>query len=609
MKQNTFKLWMLATMILAITPQIIQTSSCPITQDCCNACNDLPCSQSKNYFNFRPFSSDASREITLEKTVFQTESNRDEWNGCFSFATQYMQSFNLKGGYCGSCCTNLGSMPFWGASQSNSMTIGINNGEADLDAFNFGLGNVEVNDDGTPKATITLNPKISQAGTDFMLYFVHKKEERGMYFKVHAPLAAMMMNHNLCEIGTVLNDANDGNFSMTTTDTTEITYSTAYPNIVDRYFDMSSAFAGGYGQDKNTLGGQPTQQILLQKGKIAPCKLTEIWFADISVVLGYNIVASEKGFLGIGFKATCPTGNVPTGEYMLEPIVGRGGLWGVGGDVMGHYKAWKNDEETKYLDVWFQGDILHLMPGVRPSMRSFDLLANGKGSKYLLTQAFMTMPDGTVQAQALTQAINFTTLPVLSKFAVEGSFALMFDYHCHDWNFALSGEFWGRTKECLAIDTCSAIAMGARSLNNYAVVGRQASTFEVMTTTGTGTGVVAGVIPLCEPAATINESLDTVTLVGGSEALPTFPTTYPEGIVSALDSANRIPADLTEALDICGAAAARAFTGKVFAQLGYTWNDCRYTPNISIIGGAEFSGKTNNSISQWNAGVQGSINF
>lgn len=616
MKHNTLKLWLIAA-VFFITPQIVQP--CAITQDCSTSCNDLPCSKSKNFWAARPFSSYASREITLEKTVFQTESAREEWNGTFSFATEYMQNFGGK-----SCnCKNLGSMPFWGQTATttctNSMTIGnnVNPDYVDVDAWNFGLGNLDNADANGVSGTITLNPKITHVGTDFMLYFVHKKDEPGLYFKIHAPLGAMTINPQLCETGDSIIDVNS--FSQTTTGSVAITYNTTYPSLHNRYQSMSSAFAGGLVAE-DVLNGHNLDQLYLNYGKISPCKQTVIALADLSVVLGVNVAANEKGFLGIGFKATCPTGNVPNANYMLEPVFGRGGLWGVGADVMGHYKAWESEDGEKYLDIWMQGDVLHLMPGRTPSMRTFDLALNGKGSKYSLLQYFKYNPDGTTTADFLTQAANITTLPVYSKFAVEGAFALMADYHHNDWNFAISGEFWGRSKECLSINTCATMAQNRHNLNDFGVVGRQASAFNVLTNAGAtvpGTiGLVQSVVPLVQPAAKINSAENTITLVGGSGALPTFPAANANGSYGANSNlfdgrvaANRIPEDVAVALDICGAAAARAFTGKVFSQLGYTWNEARYTPNISFIGGAEFTSNTNNSVQFWSAGLQGSINF
>ncbi len=607
MKKNT--LWLKVAAILTIG-QII--NGCSVSQDCSATCTNEPCSQSKNTWFPRAFSSDASREITLEKSVFQTESSRDEWNGTFSFATQYMQNFGSK---CDSC-KNLGSMFSWGASGLNTMTVGNNGGAADIDAWNFGIGNIA---GGTPPTTgtptglnydpnviggtLTLNPKITQVGTDFMLYFVHKKDEHGMYFKVHAPIGAISIDPQMTDTSERL----DVNAFAQNTTTTAVTYNTAYPSLNNRSENVGSALAGGVGSNGTLDGNNFPYQIQLLYGKIATEKRTEIRLADLSFVLGYNVLANEKGFLGFGFKTTCPTGNVPTAQYALEPIFGRGGVWGVGADVMGHYKAWENDAKSKYLDVWFQGEVLHLLPG-RIGRRSFDLLANGKGSKYILLEHFHQNGDGNYAAGSLTQAINVTTLPVFSKFAAEGSAALMLDYHCNNWNLAVSGEFWGRTKETLSIDMTSSIELGKENLNNYAVIGRQASAIHMLSIAGVAANnSVADLVPLVEPAAKINTAQNAIQLVG---ATPTFPTApYPTGLVDGRIATNRIPSDLDEALDICGAAAAKAFTGKVFAQFGYTWNDARYTPNISFIGSAEFTNTTNNAVQMWSAGLQGSINF
>jgi hypothetical protein len=403
-------------------------------------------------------------------------------------------------------------------------------------------------------------------------------------------------------------------FSQTTTAGTAaaaaITYNTAYYSLANRSENVASALAGGVGSGNSLAGNNNIYKLNLLYGKVSDCKRTEIRLADLSFVLGYNVVANDKGFLGVGFKTTCPTGNVPTAQYALEPIFGRGGVWGIGADVMGHYKAWENDAQTRYMDVWFQGEVLHLAPG-RNGHRSFDLLANGKGSKYLLLEHFHQNADASYSAGSLTQAANVTTFPVFSKFAVEGSAALMFDYHCNNWNLAVSGEFWGRTKETLSIDMCGTVQLGKENLNNYAVVGRQASFVHILSTGGVAANqdVTTNFVPLVEPAAKINTAQNMVTMVNNTGPTVVFPTTYPQGIVDGRTSTNRIPADLTEALDICGAAAAKAFTGKVFGQFGYTWTDSRYTPNVSVIGGAEFANNTNNAVSMWSAGLQGSINF
>jgi hypothetical protein len=604
-KKNTLNLLFVIAVILSGSSIIF---ACDVSQDCSAVCS-TPCSVSKNLWLPRSFSSNPSLEITQEKTLLQTESNRSEWNGTFSCATTYGQNFGVK---CNDC-KNLGSLPFW--SGTNVMTVGNNDAADhgfDLDCWNFGMGNVNVDANGFG-GSITLNPKVTQAGADFLLYITQFKDKCGLFFKIHAPVGALIVDPQMKQDG--ISAVNANYFEMRTTGTAyDLTYNTTYPSLADRHQTLTGAFAGGIGEEES-VNGHTLNQPSLTFGRISTCKLTAIRLADLSMSLGYNIFASEKGILGVGFKVTCPTGNVAAADYVLEPIFGRGGVWGIGGEVMGHSKIWKNKAETKYLDLWLQGEVLHLAPG-RTSFRSFDLKANGVGSKYILVQHYYQQPsqEAIISPGSLQQAINITTFPVHSKFAVEGSVSMMADYHCKNWNLAVGAEFWGRSKENLSINVCSAVDQRNLNLNHYAVVGRQASSMNIVAGLG-GSGQITSpplFISLCEPAAKINKAQNTITLVGAGSDVVTFPyaaSTIPTGLADATIAANRIPANLAEALDICGAAAAKAYTGKIFSQLGYTWSYYRYTPNLSVIGSAEFSNKTNSAVQMWSAGLQGSINF
>ena len=570
---------------------------------CASECS--PCSQSKNFWLPRAFSSYSSRLLIQEKSLLQVESEREEWNGTFSVDTEYMSNFGQK---CGTC-KNLGSMPFW--SGTNTLTIGRNDGKANLDAYQLGMKNIAVDSDGIG-GVIQLNPRIQHVGADFLLYFTQRKNERGFYFKIDAPVGAMIINPRLTELVVAETDESLTSTAATAAGTAaagEITYDfNAYPSPANRPTSVTQAFAGDLPTDE--LIGYHASTLSLLKGKIAGgcCKQTAIRLSDLSATVGYNVYGTEKSLVGIGFKATCPTGNTPTAEYMLEPIFGRAGAWGVGGEVMAHHKAWANEEKARYVDLWLQGEVLHLMPGRKPNMRSFDLKNNGAGSKYLLVQHYSTSYSGSAPITeattpgSLQPAINLTTLPVISKISIEGSVALMADFHCHDWNFGIGGEFWGRSRECLSIDNCSPLVIAtAGKINEYAVVGRQLSAYNIQGQGSLPTYYV-------EPAAKINESQAPVTLISNIGVVAAA-TTLPTGIALGTNSDNRIPADLTEALDIAGAAAAKAYTGKIFGQLGYTFSEHRYSPSVSVVGGAEFTNNNNNAVQLWSVALQGALNF
>lgn len=562
-------------------------SSCNTSSSCDSSCNSSGyicadscngCAQSINLWQPHAFQAYSSRDIIQKRTFFNVESEREGWQGFFSSAVEYMQNF---GGQCNDC-NNLGARPFW--SGSNSMTYGTNDGESNLDAYQFGMGNV------TGQGTITLTPKIKHVGADLMLYFTKHKDARGMFFSLKAPLGAMSINAQLHE--DPIASPND----QLVSDSTHVWQT--YPSAAARYQTLTEAWQAG-----SFSGGEVDSSrhklLVITQGRIADCKQTVIRMADLTAVLGYKVYGSEKGFVDVGFKVTCPTGNVPTGQFVLEPIFGRAGHWFVGGEVAAKYRIFECDKSGRTIDFWAQGDVGHLFSGRRPDWRSFDLKANGLGSKYLLLQHYFPAnpttdnPTGRI-ASFVTPAVNVTTVPVKSKFSVEGTFAAAFDFSQDNWNMMVGGEFWGRSKECLSFDCCNVTKERVANLNDYAVLGRQISDY----TDAEGANDVQ--LNLCEPLAKINKSQDVY--------LST--TDLPEGIVDARIATNRISSSLNDALDVQGAAAKRAFTGKVFGQAGYTFKEHHYTPNLSVFGGAEFNARSNdNAVSLWSVGLQGSLNF
>lgn len=564
---------------------------------------------SKNLWLPRAFSSYSMHDLVQEKFLFHSENNEKDQACLISFFTEYMQNFGSQSkDICTqhrtySACKNLGSLPFW--SGTNVMTVGNNSGAADLDAYQLGLGNVIVNSDGIA-GRIQLNPTVQQIGTDILIYYVHKREESGLFFKIHLPLGAMIINPNLKEIEPIVQDGLTS-FTQTTLDPASslITYQfPAYPPLFRRSATISDAFCGGEFNANDKLAGNRLNPIRLRKGRIASTKQTIVNIADISLSLGYNFVIRKNGNFGIAGKVTCPTGNVPTADYMLEPIFGRGGLWGAGVEFVGFYNLWLNEDVTKYVDFWWQGEILHLMPGTTPNFRSFDLKQNGPGSKYLLIQNYSAEPTNELVPYVIEPAVNLTTLPVLPSIPIEGSIALMIDANYNNWNLAIGAEFWARSAEKLNIDFSTAVDLRVPNLNNYAVLGRQLSSYDI---DGQSNQVFTY---YSEPFATIGKSLDAARLVGSVPTV-TAPTAaeLPDGIKDARLAANRIPAKLSDALDIAGAQASKVFSGKLFSQFGYTWADHCYAPSLSVVGGVEFSNDANKYLKFWSLGFQWSLCF
>ena len=527
------------------------------SEECSSSNCESPISQ--NLWQPHAFSGYALQDILILQGL-DCQKDQGDWVNRFGFVTEYMQNF-------GKDCQSLGAMPFW--SGTNTMTIGNHDGKADLDAYQFGMGDVVTDADGIA-GTITLNPQVQHVGTEFLWYIMQNEDKPGFYAKVKAPLGAMMVTSSICESPIELAEESEPS---------------PYPQELLRFTSLGQALHGGY----------YNQDPLYSYGKLACNKRTVIRLGDIAAVVGANFVAKEHGHIGVGVKVSCPTGNVPQAQYMLEPIFGRAGHWGVGAELSAHYThvSDKDSCASGAWTVWAQAELLHLFDGRQPSWRSFDLKANGPGSRYLLVQRY-AYQDSTFgfQPQGIHPVINVTTLPVHSSFAMEGNFAVLLDYTRNQWNISLGGEFWGRSTEKLSIDCCRPLQDRDQgfldyNLNDYAVLGRQL--------------VPSGIASIywCEPLARINESLPTYNNQGP----------VPAGIKDPTVSANRIPADYNEALDICGAAAKRIFTGKVLGEIGYTWSDNGHVPHLSVFAGAELADKKSHWVNLWSVGLQASLQF
>ncbi|MCX5924633.1 MAG: hypothetical protein NTZ68_04385, partial [Candidatus Dependentiae bacterium] len=462
------------------------------------------------------------------------------------------------------CCKSLGSMPFWATQNgepffSNQMTLGSNKSGSDLDVYQMGMGPVENNPTlAEQTGTITLSPIIYQAGVDLLLYLGNQRDERGWWMKLKAPIGVTTVNP-LLSYSCALESAPYPIGTLAASTET----AAPFANIADAFAsDTSTGFL---------------QQMAF--GRIDCKRISQAHFGDLEFAFGYNVLADEKKHLGIGVRLCAPTGNKANAIDILQPLFGRNGHAGVGGELIGHWNFWESNTDDSYAALWFDGMAMHLFKSNH--LRSFDLAGNGLGSKYLLVAKY----SGNSFQNSIQNAVNITTIEVGSTFAAEGNFALGFDFHHRNWSFMVGYEGWGRTCEKLSID-CT--IPGAIDYNQYAVLGRQ-SPFSSLGLT----------LNLCQPLAKIGESLDRV------ETVPA-PST---GIVLATNASNRLPENANDALNIDGQRAHAAYTSKPFGQIQYTWKDYCYIPYVGVSGGYEFTHLKNSAVNLWNISVQGGITF
>lgn len=512
---------------------------------------------SQNLWEPHSYANTGTRQILVLQELNIKKPNGKGWINVFGDATEYEQSFGKDHGRYG-----LGALPFW--SGTNSMTIGTNDGKSDLDAYQFGLG------EALTQGKITLSPLVKQMGTTFYNYAMQSKNAPGAYIKAMLTYGAMYIHNVTCEEPAELSHE-------------PISRDGIYPYPALRYKTLTAAFHSGYSY----------QQPLYRYGKIPRCRTKYLGAGDACLVIGYNAIVKENAHLGVGAKFLYPMGNWFDGQYMLEPIFGGCAHSGLGIDISAHYTYYLDELQNHALSVWLQSEIQHLFPGRKPTLRSFDLAANGPGSKYLLMQHYtyngiQYEPDN--YAHSLHPVVNYTTLPVLSSFPVEGNCTVMVNYRVHNIDFGVSAEVWGRSKEGLSIDDCEAKEYSKEpgydyNLNNYAVVGRQI-------------GLLGGPY-WCEPLARINKSVDQQGPINN----------YPNLVKDGSLGINRIPKFYDQALDIEGARINRIVTGKFVGEVGYTMMHTKNTFHVSLYGGVELSPLDSYTENFWSCGFVFSLQY
>ncbi len=525
-------------------------------------------STSKGFFQPRPASANMAREMLMEPGAHHRSS--DSWYGEFAATGFYQHNWNQNHNVTDNTSNRLyglGAMPFW--SGTNIMTVGDNINAststptvlANVDAYQFGLGPVTP---GTTAATMTLNPIVYQAGADFMFIVGSSANTPGFIAKLKAPLAVYGINPQLKEKHRLTSVAYGiGSLAQNN----NATYSPAK--------SMAQAFAGLDAED-------PENSVKVQ-GDFTPLKFglidgnisTGAIFGDIEMTAGYNFVSDKDNSLSIAVRAGAPTGNKATGVYMLEPIVGRGGCWGLGGYAAGHVKLWEGNNDNR-LTFKFMTDVMHLF--ITNTIRSYDLIENGKGSRYLLVADYGF--NGIVYNNAIQNLINYTTLDSQSSFGVEGDLAAAFNYAARGWTIDLGYEIFGRSEEKLVIT-------GNFISGEYAVLGRQ----------GVGNTTTGAATMLSQPLATISNSSPRVNAPNGLPGAAAVVTVTQATNIQLLD------------LDVQAAQQAAYVSSKMFSKISYEWIQSNYAPFLGVMGEFEWSNSLNNALPQWGIVLVGGVSF
>lgn len=504
---------------------------------------------SQNCFVARPFSMDMAREIMAEQSAWLYMSDNTRWFGTVQTIAQYNQGFNSESE------TGLGSLPFWNG--TNAMTVGRNSYGTtqvyDVDSYQFGLG------DTINSGLITLSPQVYSAGINFFLFAAPHEKTPGFFGKINIPCGCISINPNFNEVNQIIGQVYA--VGEMNTAATNAKGALGYPI----YNNITEAFSGG---DQTAVPGSPNGSVFqgLEFGIINGKQTSLFRFGDVDISYGYNFLANDHSHVGIGLRLSAPLGNKPTSLYMLEPIWGNGGHWGVGGEIIAHTIIWQGHNEND-IQFWFDAQAMHLFKAMQH--RSFDLIVNGPGSKYLLVKDCGT--DGATPQQLIQPFINLSTLPVFSTIGIAYDAAAFVQLSYGNWQVGVGYNFAGKSSENLEI-------LEPLEPGRYAVSGQQYNE-----TGGTARLYV-------DPSAKINAAMP-------SPQSSTINGSYATNIQG------------NSALNIAACQAQGACSSKFFMQTVHRWLKTDYCPLIAAQLSIEFSNSGNSALSQWSIGMRGGFSF
>jgi len=368
----------------------------------------------RNY-HFRSQGSNTARELV----GWQWEINKpymDETYGSLYLAYEYQHSFKSRE----LARTILGdSILYFEGSQI------IKRDKNALVADYFGLPS-------NFKGRIKFKPTIENQIVDFGFYLGLDSFIQGGYFRVHAPFAYTKWNLNPCR------------------------------EIIDNIHSLETNFIKCYMGPTNNIDNNKTTISILEalSGNFLFADMQTKWcankfirqksekgLADIDLILGYNFLNDDCYHLGLYIQGVMPTGNKKDNKYILQPVVGNGKHFELGGGISAHLVLFST--EFSNLAFFLEGNITHMFKNHQ--YRLFDFIQNGKDSKYLLLKEFQTNGSSLYYSGNLISATCFNNRRAEVSIAIRGDASIKLAYRYFGWGVDLGYNIYGHTKENVKI--------------------------------------------------------------------------------------------------------------------------------------------------------------
>jgi hypothetical protein len=358
--------------------------------------------------------------------------------------------------------------------------------------------------------------------------------------------------------------------------------------------------------------------------------------AELRGILGYNVLNKTDGKLGIEFHVAAPTGSRAQGTYLFEPMIGNGKHWEIGAALRGFLRMWEDQYADSYWALAGHLSVIHLCKARQK--RSFDFMVNGPGSRYMLIEELglpvnnLNVPSGTAapnQYQSrLFTAINKTTLDAQISIPAQVDFVLKAEYHSGGFGAEIGYNLWFSMAEKL-------VCRQLFDEGKYAIKGdAMVYGFDLLEDQDEADVEIPTALNTSQSKATLHAGQGATNLVVGDE----FENFNVDAINIAFDKGNNILQNLTEAdsqaiysraaqqarssnppiilkdtdLNNCSALSPKAISHKLFAHLGYAWEDCKVAPYVGAGAEVEIACicfNSNSALSQWGLWIKAGISY
>jgi hypothetical protein len=501
------------------------------------------------------------------------------------------------------------------------------------------------------QSTLHFKPEISNAMADFSFYIGLDELLPGLYFHIHTPFAWQRTTLNMCEThitGSATHDA--GYFAQVAIPATNLLH-----NVTE--------FGRGTSPDNVVTTSGTTYFTALKYARFDRCTHSRAGLSDIQAVLGWNWMPCEKYHIGAGVRVAAPTGSRISGIHLLEPVIGNGKHWEIGGQITAHARIWRDDCANNSLNAYVTANLTHLCSSNQ--FRTFDL-KNKPLSRYMLALDMGQPVDNKLVGQnpgdatptapnyfffnTLSPVANFSTLNVGVSIALQADVAAQLTYIHKGFTLDLGYDFWGHTAEKLRSSCIGSCSLATFPENSWALKGDEyVFGFAAATDAGTPSLFVQNYpigLSATENRATIHagtnfpeQGTNDPAVIAQSRNNPgidnpaiAFAGTAQTAVLSIPNGATPInqtrtsvqPIMLTaDDIDVAGT---KGHSQKVYLHGSYGWINCpRWTPFIGVGGFAEFGSHgskasqlcssscvtscNNCAISQWGVWTKGGISF